>query len=783
MLRKSVINLLRFKTSTLLNVIGLTIAFASFIIIMIQVNHDLNFDKHYPGSERIFELEVSDFPGRNFDPFVTRLFADHSIEISPEIEKGGYILYAGEIPFFVTEKGQQEQLLEVGLITSPEIYDVFGFKCLAGNFADYGAAPDRIIISRDVAHRFFGNDDPIGKKMKVNRTNEFVPNEMEIVAVFENLPKNSSIPNGIFMNIGDSFKGDKTSGNFRTFLKTSSVNVKELENLLESEAPDLLFYQIEDPGHKFVRLTNLHESYFNTAESRLPKGNKTTVYSLLAVGILIILIAMVNFVNLSMSLIPRRMRSINTRKVLGGRNYYIWLEQLVDATILAIFSLLLAIALVNILSNSSFQSLLSADMNLLNNLPLILLTFFIAVFIGIAAALYPALYSTSFSPALVLKGSFGLSPKGRKLRTSLIGLQYLISITLIIVAIFIQVQYEWMRHYDIGINKENVVKIRLSESLMNKRSVLTNEIKNIPDVKDIAFTWSDLFSNTMNWNRIIHGETAAFSAQVVTPNLLSMLNVEITEGRDFLESDGVNNGALIFNETGRREFDLSIGDKIWGLEEECPIVGFCNDFNFLPLIYPVTPLALYVCEEKEMIGPLSMVYVKVNSTNISSTISDIRNMLLNLDPTFSKLLDIEFLDESIGNLYHKEKTLASLVTLFSLLAIMISTIGVLGLIMFESQYRRKEIGLRKVFGATISEILGMFNKLYVRIVIASFIFATPLAYYIIKNWQSNFAYQAPVAIWIFGAALLVTLLITIMAVSIQSYHAAIENPVESIKTD
>lgn len=783
MLKDSLRNLIRFKASTVFNIIGLTVAFASFIIIMTQVNHDLKFDKHYPESEKIFELQVSDFPGKGFNPFVSRLFADRSIEISPKVENGAYILYTGEVPFYVSEKGKKEQMQETGAITSPGIYSVFGFKCLAGNFADYNA-PGKIIMSHNAARRFFGNDNPIGQRMKVNHSGDLIPEEMEVVAVYEDLPKNSSIPNGILVNIGDLLMGDKSLTPFRTFLKTSSDNINELEKLIEAEAADMLYHPVKDPDHRFVRLVNIHDSYFGGADPRLPKGNTATVYSLSGVGILIILIAIVNFINFSMSMIPRKIRSINTKKVLGSGNIRLWLQQFTESAVLTTTALFLAIISVYILSYTPFAGLLSADISVSNNLSLIAAAFIIAVFTGIIATLYPALYSTSFSPALVLKGSFGLSAKGRKLRISLIGLQYFISITLIIVSLFIRVQYEWMRHYDIGVNKSNTLKISLSEELSGKRTIVENEIKKASGVNEIAFSLSDLFSNNMEWNREIRGEAETFAAQMVTPNLLSMMDIKITEGRGFFESDGQGKGVLIFNENARRRFDLTLGENIWAIGEECPIVGFCEDFNFQPLQYPVTPLALYVCGEEEASKwALSTVYIKTNSNDISTTTADIRKALLKLDPAFNNLLNIEFLDESIGNLYYKEKNLADLVTLFSLLAVLISTIGILGLIMFETQYRRKEIGIRKVFGATVAEILGMFNKLYVKIVIAGFVPAVPLAFYVIKKWQSEFAYQAPVALWIFAVALLITLIITVSAITIQSFRAAVENPACSIKAD
>ncbi len=781
-LKDSFKNMSRFKASTFLNIVGLTVAFASFIIIMIQVRYDLSFDKHYPESERIFELQVSDFPGRDFSPFVTRLFADQSISISPEIETGAYVLYLAEIPVYVSEKGKKEQMLETGGITSPLIHSVFGFKCIAGNFDDY-SYPNRVMMSRDAALRFFGNENPIGRKISVNQTTDLIPAELEVVAVYDNLPENSSIPNGILISVGDMFAGDKAAANFRTFMKTTTTHTAELEQLLDTAAPDLLYYPSTDPDHRFVRLNSIHDSYFLGADARLPKGNKVTVYSLMAVGILIILIAIVNFINFSMSLIPRKMRTINTKKVLGSNNSRLWLQQLFDAIILTVVAFSLSVALVYALSLTPFAELLKTGISLSNHISLLFITFALAIFTGIAAVIYPALYSTSFSPALVLKGSFGLSAKGRKLRTSLVGLQYLISITLIIAALFIQVQYEWMRNYDIGVNKKDVVKINLSETLAGKRQTIEHRMKDIAGINEVAFCLSDLFSTNMNWNREINGETVTFAAQLVTSNFLSMMDIRITEGRGFEESDNQGKGVLIFNETARQRFGLSLAEKVWSLEGECPIIGFCEDFNYQPLIYPIEPLALYVFGEKDPPWPLSTVYVKANSAHLTETIAGIRGTLLDLDPEYSKFLDIQFLDDSIGGLYDEEKNLASLVTLFSLLAIMISTLGVLGLIMFETQYRRKEIGVRKVFGATVAEILRMFNKRYVKIVFVCFIFAIPLAYYIIKNWQSNFAYPAPIAAWIFCAALLITLLITVSAVTIQSYSTAIENPVDSIETE
>ena len=431
--------------------------------------------------------------------------------------------------------------------------------------------------------------------------------------------------------------------------------------------------------------------------------------------------------------------------------------------------------------------MISGDMSLASNIPLLALTGILAITVGVLAGVYPAWRITSFSPALVLKGSYGLTPAGRKLRSLLISFQLVISFALIIAALFIYLQNRYMVASSLGFDKDQVAIVELNGKLIKNTGTLESQLKNESSIQEVAFA-EDLLSGGDQYSTFGRGYRSndlTFKLFTVDPNFLQVMNIPVISGRAFYQEDAASaGGAYIFNETARLQYDLVAGEYITGnAYVEVPpavIAGFIDDVKYASFRTTVEPMAFYVPAEKDFHPRYAYIKIKAGA-NIREAIASIGKAFTSVDKDFP--VEVSFYDTILNNLYKRELSIGWLISLFSLVAVFISIVGVLGLVIFESEYKRKEIGLRKVHGATTSQILIMFNKVYARILVICFILSIPVAYYAMNRWLSYFAYKIPLYWWVYAIAFIFVSAITILIVSFQNWSTASENPVESIKTE
>ncbi len=782
--------LARFKTATILNIVGLSVAFTSITVILMQVEYDLGFDKSYPASGLIYQLDYSgpDAKSEN-SPAFNQAMAATVVAGSPHILCGsvlqGPFLYGDQEireTIYDVEKGASEGFTADVMLVSDSLPVVFGLEIAEGSLTQFMATRGSTIISQSTARKLFGRNSAVGRMISLRG------NAIPVMAVYEDLPENSTLKNGVISNRGP-LGGNTRLNAARDYYAYVRIDSPEHVPTIEQTVTALWNRDRKPEEQLTFRLTNLHDRYFVKNNNTAAQGNLTAVYSLLGIALIILLVAMINFVNFATSMIPLRIRHINTRKVLGCPISVLRLQQCLEAVILSFVSALVSFCAVYFLSGSPVASLLTVNMAPAGHLPLLSGILLLSVGVGVVAGIYPAWYSTSFPPALVLKGSFGLTPQGRKLRFSLIAFQYCISLILIISALFVRQQYQYMQNYDIGMERENILSTSLTYPMFagrdaeQLRNTIETQLKAHPDIADVTFSSGFIVSSGgMNWETTYKNEPVQFTAIPVYYNFLSFMGMSLEEGRGFLPSDQLSeNGMLVFNETARKQFGFEPGSILPALagREQAEVVGIAADFNFRPLSEGIKPLALYVSKSWRMLDT----YVKVRGNHIQPAMEHIRATLLAYDPGAQDKLEINLMDQRIGQLYKTEKNLGDLIFLFSLLSVFISTVGAFGLILFETQFRRKEIGVRKVFGASVQDILGMFNRRYARIVVICFVIAAPLAWQLIVQWQSSFAYKAPVGIGIFLIAFSIVLLITVITVTLQCYRVATANPIEAFKVD
>lgn len=806
--RNFLTTLRRYKISSLLNVIGLTLAFTAFYVIMTQVWWELGYNRSLHEADRIYLVENEDWyePGK-WSSWLNRPVPERVIASTAGVEVGGCMwggfgsgtCWTSNEPSF----GYNKFSASCGSVSLPFL-DVFAFRSVEGDVHDIGK-PKSVIVSREAAERMRVG---VGSLIWVDTDEPQPDGAMEVVAVFEDFPDNSLLGEcEVVKNLGETNLYTTSEWSFNYFVKFrpgadpdefarqwTNVNQEMQREAAEKRAAAGDAADDDDESGIYgVRLSPVSDLYFESdSQASCRQGSVVTTYTLLGIAVLVIVLAFINFVNFFFALVPVRIRTVNTFKVFGAPASSLRFNFVFEAFGLVLIALLAAWYVSFALQGTEFASYISASLALSQNLEVVGLVAVVAFVMALAASLYPAWYITSFAPALVVKGSFGGTRSGRRLRTLLLGVQFFISIGLIIATSFIRLQHDYMMHYDMGFDKENLLAVRLSERGAVSYDALRQKLLSDPQVKDVTGATSRLVSvGRMGWGREFKGRQVAFQSYVVQPDFLRVMGIPITDGRDFLESDFDKElGTMIFNEAARREFEMQVGDRINGfVSPDEQIVGFCADFNFKPLQYGVSPFCFYLLPKKiqqENYWHLPhVVYVRMTpGADIAAVTAHIRRCIAEVDPrTEPGDIVVRVFDEELGLEYDNERKLTAIVGLFALLAVVIALMGVFGLVLFETQHRRREIAVRRVMGASRGEILAMFNRRYVMLVAVCFVLAVPVSIWAVRHWLAGFAYAVPLYWWVFALALAGVLAVTALTVTVRSWRAVNENPAESVKSE
>lgn len=782
----------RFKTAVVLNLFGLTIAFAAFLLIVMQVDYEMNYDAMHSKSGRTFRLEANHGEFEH-NAIHCLMFSDAFVNSSAHITDYSYRypFYGGERYCQIDEvddQGEAKVFKENFQLCLPNISDVFDFHMKEGSVGCL-SIPGSVLIPESVAKRLFDKQSAIGKRIRMSGSSGWQPVSTTILTiggVYKDFPGNTTVQNRIYVPMDQL---DLLKSSWQMYANEIYVTLDDPLNKEEvldhfNKTFDFAKSQMGSAQEIALRLTPLKEVYYthDTTFDFNPKGHRETNYVLLSIAFLILFIAGINFTNLTTSLIPLRLKTINTHRVLGCSIYKLQAISLIESIVICLISYILALFIVNDLSYTPIANWVDADIRLSQYKGLILLTALIAILTGCLAGLYPAIRSTSYAPALVLKGSFGLSPKGKKVRVALIGFQYTVSIALIIVTLFMGLQNHFMTSSEqLGFNKDQVAIVNLTPEIYAKhKPQYIQKLKDYPGIEDVAFSVYELSKedDMIDLEYARHEDKDVFfKVFYASENFLSVMDIQVEEGRDFTREDlNKAQSDYIINPAAERDFHLHPGDRF----NDRTVLGVSKDFRFNSCRIASSPFVFAL--NNDIPNPKLVSYIRFNSkTNLQEAVAHVRETLKEIDPTFP--FEISFYNTILNNLYQKEQTLGKLISLFGIMAILISIVGVFGLVLFETQYRRKEIGIRKINGATTGQILLMFNKTYIRIVSVCFIISIPIAWMGTQQWLENFAYKTPLHLWVFIVAFLIILSVTIGTVTFRNWQAANENPVNSVKSE
>jgi putative ABC transport system permease protein len=713
----------------------------------------------------------------------------------PEIEKIARVDFhmgGGKSPLLKVKKGNETETFQVNdiIYADSTFFDIFSFSVIQGDAKTSLTEPNSIVLTESTANKIFGNSDPVGKTIEFIGTNENPRLEYTVSAIIKDIPVNSSIKfNGIvsFTTLKSIKPGgidvDEDYGNwtYDTYiLKKRNSSVDELtKKTNEIWLNDVLKRSDIRPDSEsakefisgFVPLKEV--SFFNNNKARF-------IYLILSVGIFIIILALINFINLSVAKASTRTKEIAIKKINGSSRYDL-IKQFIGETLLLTFiSTALALVIVYyLLPLFSEITGITFSFKLSENPEWILLLISGSILTGILAGIYPALYISSFKPVTILKNEKISGNLNKTIIQILIVFQFVISIILIISTIIIARQVRYMRTENIGFDNKHIIICRLTKNIQNKFDIFKQGLLENPDILHVATSSGIGLAEKfhISFTEEINGVEKSFRAMAVDPDFIKTISLKIIEGRDFsweLETD--KSKTVILNETAVKYFalDPALGFELNINNSKALVIGVIKDYHNESFQNKISPQVLWYVP-----GWNSSLSIRISSNNISKTIQYIKNQWNELSPDIP--FEFQFLDEKYDALYWEDDKFNLLIGYFSIIAIMIACLGLFGLVSFSTERRNKEIGIRKINGAKISEILVMLNRDFVIRVTIAFIIAVPVAWYAMQKWLQSFAYKTELNLWIFALAGIISLSIALLTVSWQSWRAATRNPVDALK--
>lgn len=786
----------RYKVSSLLNVIGLTLAFTAFYVILVQVRWEMTFNRAIPDAGQICLVAPrSPFDETGYSICSTRPDGEQLIARSPEIEAGGCIRpWRHDQPVWVKRQGEFRRFRMSVNSVSTGFPATVGMRVVEGDLQAL-TQPHGVALARSQAERlglhagdllWFGDRE--GK-----RTDD----PHEVVVLYEDFPANSSFAHIVAVtDVGDR---DMDSGYWNDcyFVRLRAgadpdavarrweeIHTENNRAYMERMAP-IWGEEISEEERNDRRdclLVPLDRLYFDRrvfdGMGTFPSGSSTLTCSLLSVAVLVILIALINFVNFFFALVPVRLRAVNILKVFGAPTRSLRFSFLFEALGFMLLAQFCAWYVAIALKGTEFASYVSSSLALGDNLPVLAISLGVSFAAAFVAGSLPAWYITSFNPAMAAKGSFVGSTAGRRFRTALLGVQFFIAIGLIVFSLCTLLQQRYVRRFELGFEHGRVLTFETNSQRLSRADrfgEFASALKQDPRIVGVtAGQGPFVVGNYSLWGREVAGEEVMIHVRPVRSNFLEVLGIPVLAGEGFKpEYDRDTTWHYIVNDLLARK-GAGLGFRL----DDGVVVGICPDIHFRPLQYPVVPFAFVTVS-----GDMGTFYVRLTAgADPDAACDHIRQTARRFDPD-CEAPDIRFMDEDIEMQYARERRITTIVGLFTLLSVVIALMGVFGIVLFETQHRRREVAVRKVMGATTAEILRLFNRHYIQLAVVSFVIAAPLSLWIVRRWIASFAYRTPIHWWVFAAAFVAVLLVTIGTVTFCSWRTANENPADSVKSE
>ena len=761
--------LLRYKTSTILNIVGLSVAFTAFILIATQIRHELTFNKAYGENSGICYTKIIE---NGVADGATVLYGQiEEVAKLPEIE---YVLpytFAGTNTRYEVN-GENVITPNTSLSCTPEYFKVFPFEIIMGDIKSFDQ-PNYAVVSDDFAKKLFGEESPLGKTFVDVRGGQTIT----VGAVYDRKQTNTSVERDYFVNLNNMprFKNNDRKMSMFCHLMVKLVDGVSHEKI--NQSAEELFKDFRTPWRAHVGV-----AFFDFNDYRYEElgHSPRTLYILIVIAAIILLVAFVNFVNFASSMVPLKIKNINLRRVVGATKSQVRRSLIATDLTLVFVSFLIAAFLVEVVKDTAINNVLE-DISFASNYVVYLIGLGIVIVMGVLAGLYPAFYSTSFSPALLLKGSYVMGGRSVWFRKALIGFQYFVALSFIAIAILVTRQHNLMVNRDGGYVKEGVLVVEHMSDFYNYKGfdALRAELMANPQITDVTYTAMEIGIHSSNWATEIFavgpkGQEKELNGILVDKNFLEFFGIKTIEGLSLFSSKGETLSIMI-NKEAATKFGLKLGDK---LRDDVEIIGIFDNVNIANMYSEIKPAALmYGAGDYSMfVHAVSYIKVSGNSNEIMSHINDTYSAMA---PNITYKLN--YMEDVLSEVYQTENTAKLIMQGFSLVAIVIALVGVFGLVAFDTRFRRKEISLRRVNGASVKQIIQMFTVGYVSLIFVAFVVSVPVVYYSVDMWLQSFPYRIEIGWWVFAAALFMVLLLTVVIAIVQSYKSASENPINSLK--
>lgn len=789
-------NILNKKFYSFLNILGLTIGITSAVLIIIYVQDELNYDTFQPNVENKYVIGLEGKIGSQEIKgiFTPPILAGTIMEEIPGIVSTTRTNGVGDIVFRYNNNVFTEKSV---FWADSNFYDFFGYKLIEGDPENVLKGPNKAVLTESIAKKYFGNENPIGKTILVGNAQTIY----EVTGINRNTPTNTHFRFDILLSFSSTQFSSSTvwsNNSINTYVEIHpTANPDQVETsfdnlVLKYVSPELEQFmgasveQMREQGNQYkyfqVAIKDLHLNASDLQMSFEPPGDITYVYIFSIIGIFLIVIACVNFMNLSTASAAGRAKEVGLRKTMGGERSGMIIQFLVESVAYVVIATLFSFLLIYI-TLPFFNSLSGKELTLfILTEPWFIGTLFsLVILIGFIAGSYPALYLTAFNPVDVLKGKIKRGAKSGKLRQSLVVGQFFISIGLISCTILVNEQLQYMQNRNLGISKEQSIVLTNTSRLDNNQEAFQDDL--LQDTRVVSASYSNFTIPGTNSITIFQRPTTdidyVMALYFADYNHQEALSFEMSEGRFFSKDFATDTLAIVLNEAAVKElgFQEVLGEEVHysGNSRTYKVIGVMKDFNFQSLREEIMPLAILLTETaNEMI-------VRFKIENPQESIAMIESKW----DEFSggEPIDYTFLDEDFDRLFRQEQRLGSVFTAFTIIAIIIACLGLFGLSAYMAEQRTKEIGVRKVLGASIGSILGLLSKEFIKLISIAFILAVPLSWYFIQNWLQNFAYRVEMSPLIFVYTGIVTLGIVVLTISWQSLKAANMNPVDSIQNE
>ncbi|MGE5107755.1 MAG: ABC transporter permease [Sphingobacteriales bacterium] len=806
-------NLLKRKVYSLINILGLATGMAICLLIVLFIKSELSFDKSHKNGNNIYRLVVDrKYPGRSTSySNIPQSYAYAVKQEFPEVKEAVRIydfLDDGNFQLKYEDKTFEEKKV---LIVDSNFFRVFSAIFINGNGENALNKPNAVVMTETTAKKYFGSVDNAVEKILQPEGNNNKP--LEVTAVCKDWPENSHFTFDMLLTTAGNPNFNVINYVNFTAHTYLLLNENASPKALETKFPHVIekyasgdiekqfamsFQQFQAAGngyHYYLQpLTKIH--LISHLEKELkPNGSLTAVYIFSIVAVFILLIACINFINLSTARSSERAKEVGIRKTFGSEKKSLIIQFLTESTLVSITGMLLAIGFAFLLL-PLFNQLSGKDLELrsLFNISTILILFAFTLLTGLVAGLYPAFILSSFRPIQVLRGKFKTSTHGLALRNGLVVFQFAISVILIICTVVVNTQMKYMTSEKLGFNKEHTIIIERTDLLGDNTRAFKNEVRKISGVENLsgasALPGQENFFG-VSWQEKGSKEPMTGRGMITDDQYQSTLGLQLKEGRFFSKDFPTDSLAVVLNEKAVTEMGLKtpVGASVTtpeefyngpnGIQYTYTVIGVVKDFHYQSLHQPITPLVFTNASKFKDV--MFLTAVRVKGENFKSTVEAIEKKWNEF--VKDRPFHYEFLDKTIAAQYKAEATTQKIFTFFSSLAIFIACIGLLGLTAYSTQQRIHEIGVRKVLGASVENITGMLSKDFMKLVAISVVIAFPVAWYAMHQWLQDFTYRINIAWWMFVGAGAVALLVALITISFQAIKAAVANPIKSLRTE